>query len=610
MARGSFPKGPNYVHPERDSAVGSRNSMNRDGRNEYAEAKLIIDEEVDKILNHVSNKLPPEVLEKLHVGGSIKEVLHNYYNQSYQNMYNRYITTVEDEMGKKFRDLVDEDEAQNLNKYNPRDISFLLDSIGKEGMFNTHSVENSIVNIWGHLQGHVQKGTFDLEDETRKMLSGKSGVGGFLRGEFSGSIVKCSFSNNPLKPDAVTDVNLVINIPEPNLNKPIYHYQVATENIIRDIISEHILQQIDKEIDSMSADLTDAKSDDVSHEKKIFEKIKKLDEKVSSSDQSADSPQYNHVAKKFLDAIKGIGAEVDFNEFDPLDTRENVLRIVNDENIRDRGFNDATNKLVGLLDVSNLGYQHIENFKNCRKIEIREYEDKTVALLPDEHYQITVAFLDDLQLREIRTAFCQQLDDFAYEAEKLNRVFEKIYLSEKTEQGFKDYEDVAAEILGTARRIDTRRPAEEDLPRAEIWDEITFVAPEKNDMDKLNESFLERKKHLLEQYRILREKLAKLYENDNPSERIIMEQRLDFLEEETQSYLQSYNPFQVYPGLFVEVSLSSINRRDQTLSKMGNVLTQFLEDIAKDIPDYAHEEYHQQRVSHERADAAFSSSFS
>ncbi|MDX2468990.1 MAG: cytoplasmic filament protein CfpA, partial [SAR324 cluster bacterium] len=117
MSNDSFYQGPNQVHPEKESAVGSRNSLHRDGRNEYSESKLLIDEEVDKILNHVTAKLPPEVLEKIHVGGTVKDILHNYFNQSFHNMYNRYLVTVEDELSKKFRRMIDTEEVQGLNKH-------------------------------------------------------------------------------------------------------------------------------------------------------------------------------------------------------------------------------------------------------------------------------------------------------------------------------------------------------------------------------------------------------------------------------------------------------------------------------------------------------------
>ncbi len=43
MARDSMSRGPNVIHPEKPSAVGSRNSLNRDNRNEYEESKIVID---------------------------------------------------------------------------------------------------------------------------------------------------------------------------------------------------------------------------------------------------------------------------------------------------------------------------------------------------------------------------------------------------------------------------------------------------------------------------------------------------------------------------------------------------------------------------------------
>ncbi len=607
MARGSYLKGPNYVHPEKDSAVGSRNSLNRDGRNEYGESKLIMDEEVDKILNHVSAKLPPEVLEKLHVGGTVKEILHNYFNQSYQNMYNRYMVTVEDEMSKKFRNLVDREEASNLNKYAPRDIAFLMDSIGADQTFNTNTIENSIVNIFSHLQGHVQKGVYTLENSTEKMLNGQTNVGGFLRGEFANSVVKCSFSNNPLKPEAVTDVNLTLNIPESDLIHPIYHYQAASETIIKDIISEHILNLIDKEVDKINTDLIDSKQDELNESRRIFEKFKKLENHIGFDEATADSPQYAHIAKKFLDAIKGIAVDASQADLDQLDVRENVIKIIDDENIRDRGFNDAVNKLVGILDMTLLGYQHIENFKNCRKMVIREYEDTKTSVLPDEHYTITAAYLDDTQLREMRTAYCQQMEEFEAEATKLTKVFEKIFTTEKVERGFVDYNDISNEILAEVRGKKIKTSIPDKIPRAELWDEIIFIQPEKNDIEKMNETFASQRRHLVKRYKSLRSRITELYENDNPPERVIMEQRLDFLEDQTEEFSQKYNPFQVFPGLFVEVCVSSINRRGNTIDGMGNVLTQFLNELSKDIPDFAYKEYHEKRSEQEKEDNSFAS---
>ena len=133
--------GPNVVHPETPSAVGSRNSLYRDGRDETEEARTVINEQIDKILNHISNKLPPEVLKEMDVMGGLKEKLYNYINQDFQNMFNRYTVTMEDEMTKKARDLVDREEMRGLASYSPREISELVDKIGSPGSLEQEDVE-------------------------------------------------------------------------------------------------------------------------------------------------------------------------------------------------------------------------------------------------------------------------------------------------------------------------------------------------------------------------------------------------------------------------------------------------------------------------------------
>jgi hypothetical protein len=49
MSVNQFPKSPNKVHPTLPSAVGSRDSLAQEGRDTVAEAKLIIDDLVEKI---------------------------------------------------------------------------------------------------------------------------------------------------------------------------------------------------------------------------------------------------------------------------------------------------------------------------------------------------------------------------------------------------------------------------------------------------------------------------------------------------------------------------------------------------------------------------------
>ena len=243
--------GPDRVHPEEPSAIGSRNSQHRDGRNEYVESQKIIDDEVDRILNHVAEKLPPEVLEKLTVTGSVKEILHNYFNQGFHNMYARYLGTVEDEMSKKFRGMVDKEELKNLNRYTPQNVGDLLDDLGGLDKFNNAALEKSIVNIHGHLQNHLEYGVADLQARTNKLLREKTDIGLMVGTDNAYTLVKGHYSDNKIKPETVTDVTLAINVSETELLNPVFHFQVGTESIIREVLSSFVLSKLDTEIDRL-----------------------------------------------------------------------------------------------------------------------------------------------------------------------------------------------------------------------------------------------------------------------------------------------------------------------------------------------------------------------
>lgn len=600
MTRNSKTKGPNYIHPEKASAVGSRNSINRDDRNEYEEAQVIIDEQIDKIINHISAKLPPEVLEKIHVGGTVKEVLHSYLNQGYQNMFNRYLVTAEDEMAKKFRNLVDKEEARNLNNYTAREVPDLLESIGGVDRFNSGPMERSIANIFGHLQGHVQKGVSDVEHTTNKLLREKSDVGAFVSDNNSYSIVKCYLKDNPLKPETVNDISLGINIIESELLKPIYHYQAASEVIIKDIVSQHILKLVDKEVDVINSQLIDENQDVLTDDDAVIEKLKKLEDFISFDDQGGNSPKYDFVAEKFLNAIQGLGAEVEAMDYDPLSVKENVYEIVESENTRNNGFNSAVKILTSILDHSQMGYQHIENFKNTRRLVIREYADVNPSILPDERFSVTLTYYDDQQLREMRTAYCQQLDEFKSESEKIWKVYDKIFHIEKQNQGIIDFEDVAAKYVKASQNQADGwfgKKTEETLTTPDkLWNEISFITPERSNREKMNETLKDHFSYIKKQLSLIRDRLKELYHWDNPSERIVMEQRLDFLEDNLNEFCQQYNPFHLQAGLVIEIKVSTIKRKEITMNGISLVLTDFINRISRGFSDQSLTNYQKEKM--------------
>ncbi|MFP4066602.1 MAG: cytoplasmic filament protein CfpA, partial [Spirochaetaceae bacterium] len=436
-----LPKSPNVFHPTKPSAVGSRNSLAQEGRSQKDEYKQLIEEETENILNDISVKLPNEVLEQLDVMGGIKEKLYNYFNQNYQNMFNRYMTTTEDEMVKKIRNYVDREENKVLARYTPKEITAILDEIGGADKFNTGEIEKSIVNMYGHLQGHLQRGLNDLENDTNSLLRQKTDVGAFIRGENAYSIVKCAFKDNINKPKTVTDVKLSVNILDSELISPIFQYQATVEYLIKDQISRTITNLIDREIERFQDELVDEGKEELSDSEIIFEKIKRVPNYTDDETEDEQSNRYRFMAKHLIEKIEGLRAEIDPKEFDPLNIRENIKKIIDMENIRNRGFNTAINSLTSILDTSKMGYQYIENLKNARELIVREYEELDTSNLPDERYQMRLKYYDQEQLLKERDAYDKQMEAFKNEIQHAWDVVQGLYESNKSGMKVNDFDD-------------------------------------------------------------------------------------------------------------------------------------------------------------------------
>ncbi len=533
MAAIDLPKSPNVFHPEKPSAVGSRNSLAQEFRDQQAEVDLLMSEEVDKVMNHITSKLPKEVAEKLDIMGGIKEKLYNYFNQNYQNMFNRFIVTSEDEMVKKVRNFIDKEEMKSLARYTPKEIAALLDQVGGIDKFNTGEIEKSIVNMYGHLQGHIQRGVNDLENLTNSLLRQKTDVGAFIRGENAYSIVKCSFKDNAYKPKTVTDVKLSVNILDSELISPIFHYQVTVEFLIKDLISKNIMDLIDKEIEKLKDQVVDEGREELSDGEILFEKMKRVEKFTSDDKDDPKSKRYSYFAKSLMDKIEGLRAEIDPEEYDPVNIRENLKRIIDIENIRNRGFNTAINSITSILDTSKMGYQHVENLKNARELVLREYEDTDYDHLPDERYAIRLKYYDQAQLLEERKSYDVQAKSFEVEIQHVWDVLEMVYEDSKFMKGVVDFNDLAKRLKGKIKRrikAKTGDPLYEDIEKS--WSEVTFVRSGDTDVERMNRTYIAEKDEIKRRIILMRDKLQKLYGFRYPIQRRVMEERLGFLEKQ------------------------------------------------------------------------------
>jgi len=585
-------KGPKVVHPEKPSAIGSRNSLNRDGRNEYQEATLLIDEEVDKLLNHISAKLPPEVLDKLDVMGSVKDKLHTYYNQNLHNMQNRYMVTVEDELLKKYHDMVDREEFKQLNKYTPLSISEILRTIGDPGQFTTEAVEKSMVNIYEHLQGHLERGIREFEHNTNALLRQKNDVGAFIRRENAYAIVKCSLKNNQNKPKTVFDSKLAINILDSELITPIYHYQKPLQHLLKERVSDHIQSLIDKNIESINDNKVNDGEAELKGDAKFMEKLKAVENYLSFSDNLDDSSakQYDFIAKKFIDSLESPEFEMGEEDQEGQDIRENIERILDRENIKNRGFNVIVNALTTILDNSKMGYQHIDNLKNARVCVIREYAHKNKSDLPDETFVLRLSYFDSDQLCQMRKAFDLQFKELSREIEKASKVVDLIFLEFRRENDIVDYQEISQEILEGPKNKKKwwQLGSDDDQEDSEdtLWDELAFITSRQNGEEvEKGTTNISQSNILKHRIRIMKEKIIKIYGTQYPEERIILEERITFLLNQFNDFASLINPHHIQQGLILEVDITSVKRRRTTMHAMSDVLNEFLSEVSKGFAD-------------------------
>jgi hypothetical protein len=330
-------------------------------------------------------------------------------------------------------------------------------------------------------------------------------------------------------------------------------------------------------------------------------------EKYTSDDKDdPKSKRYTFFAKSLMDRIEGLRAEIDPEEYDPVNIRENLKKIIDLENIRNRGFNTSINSITSILDTSKMGYQYIENLKNARELVIREYEDTDPASLPDERYSIRLKYYDQAQLLEERKAYDVQMKSMEVEIQHLWDVLDMVYEDSKFMKGIQDFKDLAKRKRNKIkRRIKalTGDPMYEDIEKT--WDEVTFVVAADTEVERMNRTYLPEKDKVKRRIILMRDKLQKVYEYKYPIQRRVAEERLNYLEAEFNKFDYMINPYHIQPGLILDVDITSIKKKKATLEGMANVLNEFLFGVSKGFADAAFASFSRRR-STVREDIAMS----
>ncbi len=572
--------------PKKPGAVGSRESILFNERSKDDEASSFIDEEIEKILNHVNKKLPQEAVTRLDVMGNVKDKLYNYMNQSFANMFNRYINTTEDELLKKVNAFMTKEELKSTSGYSPREITEIIDKKNKDHDLSTSSMESSIVRMYEQLQAQINRNITNIERRLSSILSEDLEIGGFIPDDNAHHIVKCMLKDDSKKPNTVYNAKLSINIPDSDLVSPIFHYRAGMDYIIKEIISNQIIDKIDTEIENTKEDLYETEEAGMTETEELFEKMNRVENFTDDNFENDNSKRYNIVSKKLLDKIFDLDSENPYYEFDPLNVRENIKKVIDQENLVNRGFNTAANSIAKILDNNNMSYQYTENLKNARTFIIKEYEDHDSEQLPDERYSIELKYLSLDDIMTLRVAFDRQIHEFDKEITKVWDVVTAIKNQNKNYKTINDFEDLYESVVRDIKRMKQQEvqmvePSEEAIGEQDHWNEMMFVKPDETDVERNFHTYIYEKNLAQKKVLKIRNQLERMFGSQNPIERNTIETRLNFLEKQLTEFFFKVNPYHIQSGLLLDINITSIKKKRITLKRLSNMVGDFLKNIAQ-----------------------------
>jgi hypothetical protein len=369
----------------------------------------------------------------------------------------------------------------------------------------------------------------NLETHTNNMLRQKIGIGSVVDSQKANSVAACVFKDNAKKPKTVTDLRLSVNIPETELIDFESRFRAGAIYLIRDVICKSLSESIDREI---------------------------------NTEEDGN----------FLDRLLNERLEINFAKMD--EHLHNIDRNDEIEAIRSRGFSAAANLIVSILDSVNLGCEFLENLKDRRELFIREYEDTDDANLPDEHYQIRLRYFNKAQLLEERGTYDRRLRDLNGETRRLWDLLEVIYQDSKSVFKVNDFEDLARK---NKSRIDELiRNGTSGLyydPRKPLEVPLAATQGEK-----------EKIRVLLAR---MEERIRNISDSMYPAERQISQERLSMLENEFSCFENFINPYNLQPGILVDIDLTSIKRKKTTLDSISAALGLFLDNVSNCFSDGA-----------------------
>ena len=492
----------------------------------------ILAQETGRIVSHLSARLTRESFAVIDAHGGARERLRCCLEEIFQKVFCGYLETSD---GKDLCNSIEWDGVRASSPHSPREIARLLSSGDSTQRFNAGEIEKALTA--------GTDAADDLDALADSILRQRSDA--FFT-DNACTVVKCVFRDNALKPKTVTDVKLCVNIADPELIDPLFRYYATAKYLIKDLVSPHIIDAIDREIESYDREDSDAAAEAVAY-------------------AMAHDPT---LAEAFVERIVERGAKIDSAHFDAANIRLGIRKNTDIENICSQGFGVAVNYLAAILDASKLSYQFLEYEHSGHKVTIREYEDADPTGLPDEHYQITLRFLDDGQLAEERNAYDAQFKAFEGDVQHLWDIIEVIYQDSKSVFKVNDFEDLAKKNKSRIKHLLKDRTGDPQYGNTvRDWDDSAGIRSGKESIH----ARLVR----------MRERITNMTEFLYTVERRVVEEQLSRFEKEYIRMDSMTNPNLLQSGLVIDVDVTSIKRKKTTLDSIALALEEFLRNASR-----------------------------
>ena len=416
---------------------------------------------------------------------------------------------------------------------------------------------------------------------------------------------------------------MAINILDSELISAILHLHKNPSILLQTIASDEIMIYLEEQIKKVNAALLDEGKLELEDNESTLKKIQLLENYVGDDKTSDTSNRYQLIAKHILDAVDKVLVKNEKENL--LSVKYNVKKILETEGIRNRGYNTAVNNLTDVLDTSKMSYQNIENSKGARVCRISEYTDKDEEQLPDERYVLSLSYYDANQIDAMRQSYERQFLTFQKKFEETLLVIEEKYLEYKNEKKIIDYADILIDMEDSEQKaakeesmketknnsllskflisgapqeeIEGEDEASESDFDGSIWNEFIFLKPGERDGVIPYKKFDADIREIREKLIHMNNRLTQIYSRHFPEYRVIIEERLVKLVKDFNWFVSQVNPFQIQPGVCLEIDITSIKRKKTTIMNMANVLNEFLHSVSKGFSDSAFANFQRRRSS-------------